>query len=114
MRFSQVAFTVMLLVATVSARPASEDYHQRRDNTQNLKNGERAQYQNLAFQELAHGVPCNGFQWVCRGTSSLGLCQNGTVYTAPACSDGQKCYAVPLLNGEVGTTCVPSHPMKQV
>ena len=110
MRCSQIAFTVMLLAAVVSARPASEDYHQRRDDALNLSNGKLAQAQNLAFIALAAGTTCNGYEWVCRGTQSLALCANGTLYTATTCSDGQQCYAVPLLNGEFGTTCVPHPP----
>jgi hypothetical protein len=105
MRFSQVAFSVtLLLAASVSALPsrraaaASASFH--------LSNGQQAQALNAQFQNLTADSPCQAGEEACVG-GDLGQCVAGKFATTPCAAD-LKCFALPLDN-KPGTRYVTHH-----
>ena len=109
MRFSQVAFSVTLVAAAVSAGPISADYHQRRAQF-TLKNGQDAQALNKKFQSLSASSSCNAGDQACV-QDQLAQCVDGKFVMTP-CAATLKCVALPLVN-KPGTRYVSlthSHP----
>jgi hypothetical protein len=106
MRFSQVAFTVTLVVA-VSASPMSGDNHQRRAQF-TLQNGQDAQALNRKFQGLSASSPCTTGDQACV-KDQLAQCVGGKFVMTP-CPATLQCVALPLVN-KAGTRYVPHiHP----
>ncbi len=106
MRFSQVVFSVSL-VAAVSARPISGDYHQRRAAQFALKNGQDAQALNRKFQSLSASSSCKDGEQACV-QGQLAQCAGGKFVMTP-CASTLQCVALPLVN-KPGTRYVPHNP----
>ena len=105
MRFSQVAFSVTLVVLAVSAGPISisEDRLQRRAAPFALQNSKDAQTLNQHFRTLSPNSSCNSGEQACV-QGQFANCINGT-FTVEPCASGLKCFALPLVN-KAGTRYV--------